>query len=101
MRRLAPGDKRHGTRNGYQYYGCRCEDCRGANRDHGRAEYLKHHPGARSYRTPPLVETPDDPRHGTANGYVNHGCRCQPCRDANAAAMREYRARLRDAEALL
>jgi len=27
---------------------------------------------------------PDDPRHGTANGYRNHGCRCGPCRDAAA-----------------
>jgi hypothetical protein len=25
---------------------------------------------------------PDDPRHGTTNGYCNLECRCQPCRDA-------------------
>ena len=25
----------------------------------------------------------DDPRHGTANGYGNHGCRCAPCKEAN------------------
>lgn len=24
----------------------------------------------------------DDPRHGTANGYRNYGCRCEPCRGA-------------------
>ena len=24
----------------------------------------------------------DDPRHGTANGYTNCGCRCDRCRDA-------------------
>lgn len=24
----------------------------------------------------------DDPRHGIASSYVNHACRCQPCRDA-------------------
>lgn len=23
-----------------------------------------------------------DPRHGTANGYANHGCRCEACRVA-------------------
>lgn len=26
--------------------------------------------------------TPDDPRHGTVNGYVNLACRCAPCRSA-------------------
>lgn len=26
----------------------------------------------------------EDPRHGTVNGYSNLGCRCQPCKDANA-----------------
>lgn len=30
--------------------------------------------------------TPDDPRHGTINAYVNHRCRCEPCR----AARRSY-----------
>jgi hypothetical protein len=29
----------------------------------------------------PLIE-PDDPRHGTPNGYNNLLCRCDPCRDA-------------------
>lgn len=28
---------------------------------------------------------PDDPRHGTANGYLNYGCRCDACKDAGAA----------------
>lgn len=27
----------------------------------------------------------DDPRHGTANGYRNHNCRCDACRAAHAA----------------
>lgn len=31
--------------------------------------------------------------HGTANGYGNHKCRCQLCRDANAAVQRERRAK--------
>lgn len=26
--------------------------------------------------------TPDDPRHGTYNGYNNFRCRCEPCRNA-------------------
>ena len=32
----------------------------------------------------------DDPRHGTLNGYNNLRCRCQPCRDANAAWQAMY-----------
>ncbi len=28
---------------------------------------------------------PDDPRHGSANGYGNLGCRCKPCCAANTA----------------
>lgn len=38
---------------------------------------------------------PDDPRHGTTNGYSNLACRCQPCRDAWTAYLlgrREVRA---------
>ena len=31
--------------------------------------------------------------HGTYNGYSHHGCRCQPCKKANADHMREYRYR--------
>jgi len=33
--------------------------------------------------------TPDDPRHGTANGYTNHLCRCPPCRMAHYAYLRK------------
>ena len=27
-----------------------------------------------------MTLTPDDTRHGTATGYLNHGCRCDQCR---------------------
>jgi hypothetical protein len=30
--------------------------------------------------------SPDDPRHGTDNGYTNYGCRCEPCRVAKQRA---------------
>jgi hypothetical protein len=40
--------------------------------------------------------TPDDPRHGTNNGYGNHGCRCDPCRTANNAYQRATYERLRE-----
>ena len=39
----------------------------------------------------PLTD-PEDPRHGTPNGYGNCGCRCQKCRDAHAEDFRKRRA---------
>lgn len=30
--------------------------------------------------------------HGTLTGYMNHGCRCEPCRAENARYFRERRA---------
>ncbi|WP_141658660.1 hypothetical protein [Carbonactinospora thermoautotrophica] len=43
---------------------------------------------------PPLP--PDDPRHGTTNGYGNLGCRCDRCRAANREQHREYLRRVRE-----
>lgn len=42
-----------------------------------------------AYEPPPL--SPDDPRHGTANGYQSYGCRCSECRRAHS----EYNTRWR------
>ena len=36
---------------------------------------------------------PDDPRHGTVNGYSNLDCRCQRCRDAWAADSKQKRSK--------
>jgi len=33
---------------------------------------------------------PGDPRHGTPGGYVYHRCKCDACREANAARNRRY-----------
>jgi hypothetical protein len=33
--------------------------------------------------------------HGTLHAYNNRGCRCEKCRAAKAASMREYKARKR------
>jgi hypothetical protein len=38
---------------------------------------------------PPI--TGSEQWHGTRSGYTNHGCRCVPCRGANAEYMRERR----------
>lgn len=38
---------------------------------------------------------PDDPRHGTPNGYGNHHCRCERCREANRLQHAEYMRRVR------
>lgn len=35
--------------------------------------------------------TPDDPRHGTFNGYANLKCRCVECRAANTVYIQRYR----------
>jgi hypothetical protein len=40
--------------------------------------------------TSPTTLEPDDPRHGTLNGYTNLGCRCEKCRAARAEYMRLY-----------
>jgi len=41
-----------------------------------------------------LLNDPRDPRHGTLNGYINHGCRCDRCKAANT----EYQAGVREAK---
>lgn len=33
---LAPGDDRHGSMTGYNRYGCRCDECCAAQREHYR-----------------------------------------------------------------
>lgn len=48
----------------------------------------RRHPRRKDNRTRLL---PGDPRHGTANGYNNHYCRCQKCTTAWA----KYVAKLR------
>ncbi len=38
---------------------------------------------------------PDDPRHGTPNGYGNHYCRCDMCKEANRVSHAAYMKRVR------
>jgi hypothetical protein len=39
----------------------------------------------------PVQPGDGDPRHGTMNGYINHGCRCDLCRAANTEYCRVRR----------
>lgn len=38
--------------------------------------------------------SPDDPRHGTQNGYGNLKCRCEPCKKANTNYLRGRQTKL-------
>lgn len=39
-----------------------------------------------------MRDDPTDPRHGSVNGYTNHGCRCERCRAAEARRQKRWRA---------
>ncbi|MGC5661569.1 very short patch repair endonuclease [Micromonospora sp. WMMD723] len=55
------------------------------------------------YRTVPRrrVElAPDDPRHGTTNGYGNLGCRCDLCREAHRRKHVRYMHEVRKSKSL-
>lgn len=39
---------------------------------------------------------PRIPAHGTYSEYANHGCRCEPCTDANRNYNREWYRKNRD-----
>lgn len=39
----------------------------------------------------PITDGDGDPRHGTTNGYVSLGCRCDACRAANNKKMAKSR----------
>lgn len=74
---------KHGTRNLYENYGCRCSKCRVANADYRRERRL--------VSSAVMMADPTDPKHGTVNGYANYGCRCERCRKANAQEQRRRR----------
>lgn len=73
--KLVPGDRRHGTENGYKNHGCRCDDCKTAAR-----VALRERKAAN--RTRPIP----DHVHGTDNGYCNYFCKCPDCRAAHHAS---------------
>ncbi|MEV8396334.1 hypothetical protein [Streptomyces niveus] len=85
-----PVDHGHGD---YRTYlkGCRCDDCREAQRLRGIAQR------ARWSQDPSAA---DRAGHGKPSTYKNYKCRCQPCSKANSADVAAFRARRRAAAAL-
>ncbi len=80
---LPAGDPRHGTVNGYGNLGCRCDECREANRvQHNR------------YMSQVRAEGRSLGSHGSELRY-DTGCRCEQCREAHNAKSREFKARQR------
>lgn len=72
----------HGTVAGYNYWRCRCAECRAAStRDVARryAERL-----AARVLVLGRWYAPRAYRHGSYNTYKNWGCRCSECTRANA-----------------
>ena len=70
----------HGTVIGYTY-GCRLECCRNA-----MAKYqAERRQLLRRRKTPKHV-------HGTLNGYVSYGCRCDQCTGSNRAYKQKLKA---------
>lgn len=78
--------KAHGHVNTYKA-GCRCGDCREANRLYQNAA------NARRRMNPAAADLAG---HGKRSTYVNYSCRCQPCRVASANAQRVHRDRRKE-----
>lgn len=76
-------DFRHGTRSGYSYHGCRCDECTAASKAYSRSrQELKP-------RKPPREPMPIP--HGTESGYGHHKCRCDDCKSARREYIRRRR----------
>lgn len=92
-RTLPAGDPRHGTDNGYNNLGCRCQRCR---RAHTEAHTAWTHRVGRNkpravYVAERRAEAEARDNHGTESRYVNLGCRCDECRAGAAEARRRRR----------
>jgi hypothetical protein len=82
---------KHGTKNTYQYHGCKCPDCTRANREANAAQV------AAKLDERILVDgrwfAPNAAVHGSASTYRNRGCRCWPCTKANRQLWTEWAVR--------
>lgn len=88
----------HGKPSTYTNYGCRCDLCTVAGvaavQDYRARLNARKAPRQQiEERYARLAADPSAFEHGKPWTYFRYGCRCDPCRDAGAGAMREYRAR--------
>lgn len=79
--------RRHGRATTYKS-GCRCGECREANRLYQAAA------NKRRAADPALA---DRAGHGRASTYINYACRCAPCRYANSRRLQGQRERRKEA----
>lgn len=77
-------DAEHGTAYTYGNLGCRCDECRAAQREVRRRQ-----------RRARGVKPQRQAQHGTTSMYTAHKCRCDECRQAWADYWKAYRARKR------
>lgn len=73
----------HGTLGMYDYYKCRCDECREVWNTYQRVRLA----------AKGIPEPGPQVLHGTLNMYTHYGCRCQGCRDFWANRAREFRTR--------
>jgi hypothetical protein len=77
----------HGTANGYNNRGCRCDECRAAWRDYERERRRKRGQLPRAE----WIARQRAKRTHTIGTY-NKGCRCDQCREAARVARARHRA---------
>lgn len=87
----ASGDpiKHGGAGTSYVHHGCRCLECREAN----RARQARGKASRHSRKIPETVE------HGKSGTYRNWGCRCVPCSEDHKIKCDSYYAKNLSAEA--
>lgn len=72
----------HGTKHGYLYYRCRCDECTKANAESAARETARR----AQEKVPPEI-------HGKASTYKNWACRCPRCKAAHSTQLKKTRAR--------
>lgn len=87
----------HGRATTYSNYGCRCDPCRSAAKEHRRRNQQRTYKARRVER---LERDPSLATHGSVSTYRNWGCRCEPCVAANSAACAAWKRRRRASSTL-
>lgn len=72
--RQPASETQHGTLSGYQNHGCRCRDCRTANREY----FVQYRKAKRR------ADIPTTLKHGTDYARYTYGCDCAECRPPGA-----------------